>query len=459
MRLESEENVPLELGCEVLQNPSAPLAPFNPNLCEDERTGSPPECRQPPAPLRHSLSTTPKVDSIFRDALSLALLHNFVKETSSVMICNAPEDNPWLKCILPMAFDDPVIMHAVLAISGAHFEHQARKPISNSSASYRHYSIVLRETKYALTEWMAESKENNLRLFLLTILLCNYESVCGNLNGAMLYHVRASRHFARILMDQPLAIGEQELAEFLFESCFWFALLSNLRYSPPRNDVSQNTNLLTLSSAKMAKYKGFGPMFGNTYELFAMIPSVSHIALARQRMLSQEVAERDEEAAKEVFDMYTSLLSELTNWRPIVAEAHATKNTEASIQAAICRNTLVVFLHAAFWYGFQSQAELLQKVDPFVNETFELVEHLRKKGASTGAGVFWLFIVTSTYIRDKPRQNAVLRQVKEVPVRLPLLDRAEDTLNWVWCNGNDDSYGLPALENFIKAHKTGLCVG
>lgn len=74
-----------------------------------------------------------------------------------------------------MAHADPLVMHAVLALSGIHLVHGKEIP-EIEQETYAHYGTVLKELKYLLTEWVSGSRGNTLNLLLITTLMCICEA-------------------------------------------------------------------------------------------------------------------------------------------------------------------------------------------------------------------------------------------------------------------------------------------
>lgn len=83
--------------------------------------------------------------------VSSMFLAHFVAETSRYMTTVSPEKNPFLTHLLPLAFSNELILHALLALGGAHLE---RKQSSSEISTWacRHHGHVIYLLKDAISQ-------------------------------------------------------------------------------------------------------------------------------------------------------------------------------------------------------------------------------------------------------------------------------------------------------------------
>lgn len=102
------------------------------------------------------------------------LLEHFLAKTSRLLVGRDALRNPYLFSVLPMAYSNPLVMHALLAISGIHRLH-IQPSVEIEGATYAHYGKAVEELKTRLAAWTTESPRETLHLFHASTLLCTYE--------------------------------------------------------------------------------------------------------------------------------------------------------------------------------------------------------------------------------------------------------------------------------------------
>lgn len=106
---------------------------------------------------------------------SVTLLSHFLMHTASFFAMGPLQDNPFVNMLLPMAYTDDLLMHALLALSGAHLTSREPEMVDLSRATSMHYAKLiggLRGEFSGLTDEDLGKKENLLRLLMIA---CHYE--------------------------------------------------------------------------------------------------------------------------------------------------------------------------------------------------------------------------------------------------------------------------------------------
>ena len=86
-------------------------------------------------------------------------------------------DNPFIACILPLAIADSLVMHGVLALSGAHMIN-GNKSVDVTSSTWIHYGLAVRGLKHELTKKVVTNQADTARLLVTTLLLSHVEVCC-----------------------------------------------------------------------------------------------------------------------------------------------------------------------------------------------------------------------------------------------------------------------------------------
>lgn len=126
---------------------------------------------------------------------SSLFLHHYLANTGSLLASVAPEDNPFITYLIPMAYSDDLIMHCLMALGGIHLGSVTCWPRpASSKTSFSpveadaalHYSCALRGLRTALddvTNTARMDTEKLLRALTAVILVAKLEvssSPCGS---------------------------------------------------------------------------------------------------------------------------------------------------------------------------------------------------------------------------------------------------------------------------------------
>ena len=103
---------------------------------------------------------------------AVTLFDHFCHRTAPWLINGRCDDNPVLRHILPLTSTDELVLHTVLAVSGAHLQHTAP---SIGPAATKYYSRALQSLKRRISDWMESSSKDYKPLSATIILLCHCE--------------------------------------------------------------------------------------------------------------------------------------------------------------------------------------------------------------------------------------------------------------------------------------------
>ena len=139
--------------------------------------------------------------NILSDQGSCLLYQHFVQRTAPRLVASVPANNPLLRFVLPLATSNSMVLHAALAISGAHYCHKYGS-MQYRTKTLAHCQSALQKLKQALTTWEWGDTSNTLIMLLTTLLLCQYE--VSSLLRVLLIIVFLSTH--RLLLEIPRAL-------------------------------------------------------------------------------------------------------------------------------------------------------------------------------------------------------------------------------------------------------------
>jgi len=111
---------------------------------------------------------------VTKDPNSYLLFQHYQAVTAQHLPVAMWIDNPFVTFILPLAHSHDLIMHGVLAMSGAHLSHSSTS-MQIKAASLTHYALAVRGVKHELTKKLNGEDVDTLHLLLAILLLCQVE--------------------------------------------------------------------------------------------------------------------------------------------------------------------------------------------------------------------------------------------------------------------------------------------
>jgi hypothetical protein len=107
---------------------------------------------------------------------SLTLFQHYVESTSTWLAAKPLTSNPFIKIVLPLAWSDDLLMHAVLALSGTHLTFRKGGDLEIQAATRAHYSLLLRDLRTIFAdEALLNDTHRISRLLLVLVVLCHVE--------------------------------------------------------------------------------------------------------------------------------------------------------------------------------------------------------------------------------------------------------------------------------------------
>lgn len=125
--------------------------------------------RSPASRLGTSPAWWPKLQY---DRCAQRLLQHYIERTSSKLAAiNFPE-KPYVNHLLPLAYTNDGILHAMLALSSSHLSFHDE---ASTALTHSHYAVALRAAKYEVTNVAKGTCNAALNLLVLLLLLCQFE--------------------------------------------------------------------------------------------------------------------------------------------------------------------------------------------------------------------------------------------------------------------------------------------
>lgn len=107
---------------------------------------------------------------------SVLLLQHYLEDTASFLVPKIRTRNPFITQVLPLAYSDDLLMHAVMTLSGTHLSYQQKDNLDIQLATRSHYSLLLKGLRLAFAhEASHPCSERSLRLLVILVVLCHVE--------------------------------------------------------------------------------------------------------------------------------------------------------------------------------------------------------------------------------------------------------------------------------------------
>ncbi|KAL5358952.1 fungal-specific transcription factor domain-containing protein [Aspergillus floccosus] len=241
-------------------------------------------------------------------------------EFTAPKLAPAPEV-PFVSWILPVAYNDDLLMHSILALSGAHLSYRSQGNIEIQQAACSHYCLAVRTLFHvAEDETLLREPLALLRVTLAVMILCHCEVLSGNHDGSLFTHVRASRHLLlelRKSRDRIETASERRLYGFVMEIYSYIVLCNTITPFGMNHNRTLVHDPFVQSVDELRDFGAFGSMFGGGHGLFELISPISLLA-ARQESPSPV----GDDASLERYEIYKNLKSRIQNWDLATSDYH-----------------------------------------------------------------------------------------------------------------------------------------
>ncbi|KAJ5605760.1 fungal-specific transcription factor domain-containing protein [Penicillium lagena] len=273
---------------------------------------------------------------------SQVLLSHYIEKTGPLLATAPAQNIPFVSWIMPIAYNDDLLMHSILALSGAHLSFKSQEQTELQQATYQHYCLVLRTLRrISKDEALLEEPLALLRVSLTLVILCHYETLSGDLNGSLFIHLRASRHLILKLQSKQREFKtgeERKLYGFIMEVYSYLVLSNNITPFGMNQDRALIHDTFLQSLDDLNEFGAFGVMFGGVHGLFELISQISFFA-AQHGCLS-EYPDPDS------FGIYNSLIKTTVNWNPPATEHAGAWDSERTATLEVYRYALLIFLES-----------------------------------------------------------------------------------------------------------------
>jgi len=266
----------------------------------------------------------------------------------------------------------------------------------------------------------------------------------------MFDHLRASRQIILRLADSPLRSSTNDngrLFAFILEIYRYFILSNNII---PYGSISCRTipqdTFLDDILGKMSHFDTWGFVFGDSHQLFSILPSIA--VLAARRLTEQN-------ASQASLEMYQALLIQLTEWEPPQPRGPCQiLQFQRGTALNLCREAMFLYLETAMVPDASSDIQTLAKIQKYLDN---MIFYAEQAAGSPYETIFLgpLMIAGSCMLRPDQRQllQAGLRFNR---FHMDHSLRAASLLEHLWNDRSERAFGPYGLAIIMRRHGMNL---
>ncbi|OAL23817.1 hypothetical protein AYO22_06136 [Fonsecaea multimorphosa] len=409
-----------------------------------------------------SASLMPLVGAASMSPHSLLLLQHYLEETSTFLVAKPARFNPYVTLVVPLAYSDGLLMHAVLALSGTQLSFKKAQDYHIHLVTRRHYSEALRTLGILVADQSAcEDLDRALRIALVSLILCYVEAISGESGGGGIFpHLRACREMILTLLQQEHETFPNEdtrLIKGFVVEVYSFLVFSNSIVPCGSGDAARTVPYDSFldSLQFLQEYQTFGVLVGCAPALFELIPPVTRLAMDRLREEEEDI----QDAAAALCDKpdqqsrYDELVKILEQWRPPpVASEMAEWTLEHTWIGEIYRQALLIFVRAAVCGSVVDNPKVIAAIQRHIDVVMPLL--LPVADSPFGTLLLWpVMVIGSCLVAESQRQFFLNRLYNETKVVVAQVIEAGRLLELVWNDDDKRAYGPFGLHLVMKKHK------
>ncbi|OAA53341.1 Zn(2)-C6 fungal-type DNA-binding domain protein [Cordyceps fumosorosea ARSEF 2679] len=203
------------------------------------------------------------------------LLSYYLHRTANSMGNGSTDINPFIAKLVPLAFDNPLVLQLLLAQSAAHRQ-SAEAGVLGTEVAHHYYTDSLRMFRNVVGEYVSGKEENTLALTVGSLILCLTEVARGDIHGTIFDHLRASESMLNLLLTRPKSEIPEDLPDFLVEFAIHMTVTSIMSTDRSRPPPELSPTIEGMGHTLISK--GYvGQLSGCWLELLLLIPHVYHL--------------------------------------------------------------------------------------------------------------------------------------------------------------------------------------
>ncbi|KAF2020038.1 hypothetical protein BU24DRAFT_419629 [Aaosphaeria arxii CBS 175.79] len=383
------------------------------------------------------------------------LLSHYFRETASFFAMTPLKDNPFVTVLLPIGYTDDLLMHGLMALSGSHLTYKEPNNTALATATQLHYSKLLSGLRAEFSNLRDDDWEAAERLLRVLVVVCHYEALSGDTQGAIFNHLRASRHLIQSLLRSK-STKHAVNSDTLGFSLELYAHLVTCNTITPHG-ISSGRDLpldnFIMTPEEMKLFPTFGSIFAGGHGLFQLVPEVSLLASER---LAEE-ASGVPRASALLLRTHDELLDRITCWKmpPPSSPKETTEDWEHRRRAAeALRQGLYIYLSTALCGSLVSDPVVICAIQDHITKLFGFAAQL--VASQYVATMLWPFVIAGSCMARPVERQALLRHMRSGWFSMRHLGIIGDTLELLWNDPDPRAYGPYGLHLIMEKHGISL---
>jgi len=284
------------------------------------------------------------------------------------------------------------------------------------------------------------------------------KSISGNTQGAVFYHLRASRPFVSAALASTPSPANRELCSFLIELYAYMILVTNITFDGDCVSQGLLQDPLLSSLEQLRPERTYGFMMGAAHGLFELIPGVCRLANKRLQERSQEII------PLESVSQYSLLEQAIRNWQiPSDLQGEGEWPEQLSTAAHIYKYALLIFLHTAFHCSPVADDQIINKLQPEIDVMFPLAQRLLSYETYPPlfTTMLWPTMVVGSCVRHPVQRELVRNALLGSPFKMAIIDQAALLLDLLWSQNAESEnplFGPMGLQIVMQENGISFCM-
>ncbi|KAM6515573.1 hypothetical protein FSOLCH5_009798 [Fusarium solani] len=393
---------------------------------------------------------------------SSLFLQHYLSETAVLLPAGTPAQNPFIVYVLPLAQNDTLLMHSVLAVSGAHLAYKLQNAASVETATSRHYLHTLRGVQEMIASGQVDERRSIQRLTLILAFLCQYEVLTNAPTATLSLHLRAIRQLFLCLLERgynpSMPLDElDDFLSFVYEGYTFLVCCNSITPTSGENDLlpyEESLQALRQSSC-------FGSIFGGAHGLFELIPHVQNLYLRR---LTEEALEMTS-PSPEFQVLYDELSRLIESWSmeslpgstsTTLEDAHGTLDSnQRSMAGEVIRHGLRIYLSTSICGSAPPTPETLDFIEEIAKTVVDTVAVL--EDSPYASHTVWALVIAGSCLMDEEYRGRLAESLTRSRYKMRHLSAVRRVLELMWAD-DTETYGPYGLQLIMQKHDVSLSI-
>jgi hypothetical protein len=420
----------------------------------------------PPMPVLYAGSGRPCVLT----PQSVVLLGHYLTETAAILAMTPLNLNPFVTVLLPLSYDDDLLMHGLLALSGAHLTFRKPEDFALAQTTSLHHSLLVSQLRVEFASLREDDSARKERLLRVVLVLCQYEvcvsslshdvadtqqAISGDTRGNMFNHLRACCQLLESLSS--IQCIDHLIKDTLYLSKVWYAYLVSCNNLTPYGLIKARTmplDALETATDELETSPRFGSFFAGCHELYKVMPQVS--LLAAQRVAEEELGYSAPSGP--LCEEYRRIHRNLVSWTmpPITGLTRSDMKLRQHAAEAL-RSALHIFLEtsiAGAVVGDDSRVVISQHVRAVFAETAQLIA--TRQFIAT---ILWPTLIAGSCLATPSWQEIMLHDMCRGWFQMQQLQVWKDLLACLYADPDPRAFGPYGLYLMMEKHDLSIANG